>query len=384
MKTNIVTRISHTIVLSLTISCAIAQQDASVDFAKIVYTCSPCGDGSCDGTYFDKDGTCAVCNMDLIATYKGLPFGTPGTPEPKKVAILLYPGVDMMDFGGPYSVFANAHARIVTVSKTEDIVRVAGGLKINPDLTFKTFQGADILVIPGGVPAESNQDPEIIEWLRSTQQKSDLVLSVCSGAFFLAKAGMLDNQSATTFAGLIPRLRRDAPQTSVVNDRRFVDNGRIIVSAGLASGIDAAFRVVEKLDGPGRAQQIANHLEYNWNPEGKYVRALLADIYMAHPISAFAIFTDSLVSHRGNRDFWESQITISPTISIDKFSNLVETNVKSGNAWVKRHSSGLNSEWHFKGEDNLDWVCKITTAPSSGSVSLVTIRVEKESGTTKQ
>jgi hypothetical protein len=120
----------------------------------------------------------------------------------------------------------------------------------------------------------------VIQWVQKTAADAEIVMSVCNGAFILAKAGLLDGKEATTTAGLIPMLRQEAPKVKVVDDRRFVDNGRIITTAGLSSGIDGALHVIERLYGKGTAQMAALGMEYNWDPDSKFVRAMLADKYM--------------------------------------------------------------------------------------------------------
>jgi hypothetical protein len=135
----------------------------------------------------------------------------------------------------------------------------------------------------------------------------DGVLSVCNGAFFLAKAGLLDGLEATTFASLIPGLQTAAPKAKVVSNKRFADNGKIITSAGLSSGIDASLHVVEKLLGKGWAQRVATNLEYNWDPESKFVRAMLADKYLESANDFIGSFERELVRHEGGTDRWETQ-----------------------------------------------------------------------------
>ncbi|HET9226023.1 MAG TPA: hypothetical protein VFR31_05110, partial [Thermoanaerobaculia bacterium] len=98
-----------------------------------------------------------------------------------------------------------------------------------------------------------------------------------NGAFFLAKAGLLDGLEATTFAGLIDGLREAAPKARIVTDKRWVDNGKIITTAGLSSGIDGSLHVIEKLLGRGYAQRAALGMEYNWQPELNWARAALPD-----------------------------------------------------------------------------------------------------------
>ena len=102
-------------------------------------------------------------------------------------------------------------------------------------------------------------------------------MSVCNGAFILASAGLLDGLSATTTNGNIPRLRTQFPKINVVEDRRYVDNGKIITAAGLSAGIDGALHVVELLMGKGAAEQTALVEEYDWHGNSRFVRASLAD-----------------------------------------------------------------------------------------------------------
>ena len=92
------------------------------------------------------------------------------------------------------------------------------------------------------------------------------MLSVCTGALLLAKAGLLDGLEATTHRGAIDLLREVAPRTTIHADRRFVDNGRIICSAGIAAGIDMSLHVVERLLGAEIATKTAQHMEYPWHP----------------------------------------------------------------------------------------------------------------------
>jgi transcriptional regulator GlxA family with amidase domain len=92
----------------------------------------------------------------------------------------------------------------------------------------------------------------VIAWIQDSSRKARVVFSVCNGAFFLARAGLLDGLEATTFAHLIPQLKEAAPKARIVSDRRFVDNGKVVTAAGLSSGIDGRY-VVEKLFGHGQA-----------------------------------------------------------------------------------------------------------------------------------
>src|SRR5690606_36257105 len=98
------------------------------------------------------------------------------------------------------------------------------------------------------------------------------MMSVCTGSYILASAGLLDGRKATTFHGAFDGFERTFPEVELVRDRRWVDSGRIVTSAGLSSGIDTALYLVSRFHGDVRARSVALHLEYPWDPEGGFVR----------------------------------------------------------------------------------------------------------------
>jgi len=110
-------------------------------------------------------------------------------------------------------------------------------------------------------------NPVLIDWIKECSQKAELVLSVCTGALLLAKAGLLEGLTATTHHTAIELLKEITPNTTIVSNKRFVDNGKIILSAGIATGIDMSLYVVAKLLGKEQALQTAQYIEYNWKPE---------------------------------------------------------------------------------------------------------------------
>jgi transcriptional regulator GlxA family with amidase domain len=107
----------------------------------------------------------------------------------------------------------------------------------------------------------------LIDWIRQTALTAELVLSVCTGALLLARAGLLEGLVATTHHAALDLLRQTAPHTKVISDQRFVDNGKIILSAGIAAGIDMSLHVVSRLLGEEEAAATANYLEYEWRRE---------------------------------------------------------------------------------------------------------------------
>lgn len=288
---------------------AVHAQNPQPSQQSISYHCAPCGCPD-DGKSFDQPGSCSSCNMALSPVLKGLDV-TRSPFSRKTVSILVYDGADIMDVTGPWSVFEHAGFRIRTVGKTTDTVRLGMFMKIKPQLSLRNMPETDVVVIPGGGMAEHGKDTAISQWLKKQTLNTETILSVCSGAFFLGNAGLLKGKKATTFASLIPELSRRFPESIVVNDVQYTDNGQIITSAGLSSGIEAAFHVVAKYYGQGRAQDIANHMEYAWKPSTDYARTQLADNFIRDIRELVALFSSEFISSFGDNHHWEYQYRIS-------------------------------------------------------------------------
>jgi transcriptional regulator GlxA family with amidase domain len=117
--------------------------------------------------------------------------------------------------------------------------------------------------VPGGQGARKEMhNPFVIDWIRRTSETAELVLSVCTGALLLAKTGLLDGLQATTHHGAIDLLRQTVARTTIHSDRRFVDNGRVVCSAGIAAGIDMSLHIVGRLLGEEVAGKTADQMEY--------------------------------------------------------------------------------------------------------------------------
>lgn len=203
------------------------------------------------------------------------PAGRPD--EPPNVAILVFEGVELLDFAGPGEVFSAAHGarghafRVYTVAADKRPVHSQGFVELRPEFSFADAPRPDILVVPGGnVP----DDAAHVEWVRSRAPACELVLSVCNGALLVARAGLLEGLEATTHHGSLEALARHNPKTRVYTNRRFVDNGRVVTCAGVSAGIDGALHVVERLLGNESARRTARYMEYEWRPEE--IRALHA------------------------------------------------------------------------------------------------------------
>ena len=142
------------------------------------------------------------------------------------------------------------------------------GLRVTPYYTYANAPQADILIVPGGLGARHEQhNPATVNFVRQQAREAEIVFSVCTGALLLGAAGLLDGLRATTHHRAMDELAETAPACSIVRGVRYVDSGKIITSAGIATGIDAALHIVSRLISPDTALETARHLEYRWQPE---------------------------------------------------------------------------------------------------------------------
>ena len=121
----------------------------------------------------------------------------------------------------------------------------------------------DVLIVPGGYGTRQVLEKrDIIEWIQLVSKEAELVLSVCTGSLVLAKAGILEGLQATTHHQVLDTLASLAPNTKIINDKRYVDNGSIVTAAGISAGIDMCFHIIEKLLGIEYAEEAATYMEY--------------------------------------------------------------------------------------------------------------------------
>ncbi len=187
------------------------------------------------------------------------------------VAFVISQYVTVIDFTGPWEVFQDVHVEergptmeemmpfeLFTVSDKIDTITASGGLKLVPDYTFETAPAPRVVV----VPAQGGATPATYEWLRKTSATADITMSVCTGAFVLARAGLLSGREATTHHDFIDNLAERFPEIKVKRGLRFVEGDKISTAGGLTSGIDMALRVVERYFGRAVAQNTADYMEY--------------------------------------------------------------------------------------------------------------------------
>ena len=196
--------------------------------------------------------------------------------RPRNVAILIFDDVEVLDFCGPFEVFsvtgrndAERPFHVFTVAEKPEPVTARNGLQVIPHYTLANCPTADLLLVPGGQGTRREMHKAaLLSWVVERDAAAELTLSVCTGALILAKANLLDGLEATTHHGAIDLLRETAPRTHVDPNRRVVDNGRIILSAGVAAGIDMSFYVVARLLGQEKAEETARYIEYPWPRPG--------------------------------------------------------------------------------------------------------------------
>jgi transcriptional regulator GlxA family with amidase domain len=155
---------------------------------------------------------------------------------------------------------------VYTVAPSKGMLR-SYGVKIEPDHAIDDAPAPDIIVIPGGDTRRLVDHAGFMSWLKAAQPKAEVTLTVCTGAFTVAKLGLLDGKQVTTWYGAIDSLRKEAPKANVIEGRRFVDNGSIITTAGVSAGIDGALHAVARLLGRAVADRTARYMEYHWTPE---------------------------------------------------------------------------------------------------------------------
>jgi transcriptional regulator GlxA family with amidase domain len=335
---------------------------------KDVYICPM----ECKKLHFDKPGTCPVCGMDLVKQAEFIQ-----NDKRKGVAILLFDGVQIIDFSAPYEVFGQADFKVVTVAAKKAPVVTSMNLTVTPDFDFQTAPAPDILVVPGGAIDSALNDSATIEWIRKNSVNAQHVLSVCNGAFILGKAGLLDGLKATTFYRLIDQLAQQSPKTDVVRDQRFVDNGKVITTAGLTSGMDGSLHVVSKVLGKGEAQRIALHLEYNWQPEGKFARASLADMQL--PNVDFPQGTRvTFLRTEGTTDRWEVDLAINTDMTRQELEKHIATNLETNASW-KQQNPAQNpaiQNWTFSGRDGRAWRAAVKIEDSEAGKNTYVLKVE--------
>lgn len=194
-----------------------------------------------------------------------------------KVGIILFHEVEVLDFAGPFEVFSVTDDKeacdkpflVYTVAEKMEEIKARNGLKIVPDYDISDAPDFDILIVPGGYGAEEIEinNPVMIEWIEKAAKKAYITASVCTGAFLLAKAGLLDGKKATTHWMDLERMKREFPRIKVTEGMKFVDEGNVVTSGGISAGINMSLYLVSRLLGSKIAETTAKRMEYDIDPK---------------------------------------------------------------------------------------------------------------------
>lgn len=194
----------------------------------------------------------------------------------RSVGILIFPEVEVLDFCGPFEVFASARAEndgdrlfdVSIVAQSNEVVSCRGGLRVEPHQAFGQNTRFDLIVVPGGFGTRTEMhNPAVLDWIRGQHESTEITTSVCTGALLLAAAGLIDDQEVTTHWAAFDELWGHYPDLQLRRGRRVIDNGHIVTSAGVSAGIDMALAVVERLHGRTIAEETARGMEYDWKDE---------------------------------------------------------------------------------------------------------------------
>jgi putative intracellular protease/amidase len=271
----------------------------------------------------------------------------PADPTPRKVtrnvAIIVHEGVELLDFAGPGEVFETASWRgaergrpwfnMYTVAPSTGSVLSQLFVTVEPEYTIDNCPPPDILVIPGGATGVLLTDEHFMDWVRQVAPKTEIIFSVCTGVFVLADSGLLDGCEATTHWSAIGGLKKAAPNTVVHEDRRFIDNGRVLTTAGVSAGIDGALHVVARLLGRYTAERTAHYMEYRWEPDPH----VAADYAYLNPQF------DGRGRTRQQADIYRQQDSWSRAAGL--YRELIQQDPQDGASWY-----GLGIVLHEKGD----------------------------------
>jgi len=296
-----------------------------------------------------------------------------------RVGIVLFDGVQIIDFAGPYEVFGTAGFGVVTLSHDGKPVTTAMGLTVTPDAAFVDAPPFDVLLVPGGDVGEAERDPQVLAFLRERAAASRHVLSVCTGSFILAGAGLLDGLQATTFTPRIGQFAERYPSVDVVSDVRWTDNGHIVTSAGLSSGLDAALHVVARVRGTEQARSVALHLEYDWKPDGGFVRSRMADRHVPKALETSIEWPEGLAMSNevsvGDERQWLLRFHVTSATPADDLLQRIAKGMDGVPGWTRRPGG---HRWHSEQEGRGVMLALDTTAGTGAQDYRLELRVQEE------
>jgi transcriptional regulator GlxA family with amidase domain len=193
------------------------------------------------------------------------------------LGIYLFDEVEVLDFAGPFEVFSTASRvaerlepnapppfAVTLIADEPRVVRARGGMQVACTASFAEHPPLDVLVVPGGEVTRELERPGVTAWIARTARATSITASVCTGAFLLAKAGLLDGRRVTTHWEDLDDLRRAFPALRVEAGTPWLDEGRIVTSAGISAGLDMSLHLVSRLAGDALAERTARQMDYAW------------------------------------------------------------------------------------------------------------------------
>lgn len=219
----------------------------------------------------------AVVAAMLCAAFAAAASAEESSRYTRRVAVVIYDGVELLDFAGPGEVFEVAGGyggvgdrrafEVYTVGRSREPITSQRFVEVVPQYGIDEAPLPDVLVIPGGSSGRVSGDAEFLAWVKRAAAGAEITLTVCTGAFVLGEAGLLDGREVTTWYNAVDRLQQQFPAVRAQHGRRFVDSGEVVTTAGVSAGIDGSLHVVARLLGRRVADATARYMEYHWAPE---------------------------------------------------------------------------------------------------------------------
>lgn len=187
------------------------------------------------------------------------------------IGIYIYDDAEVLDFSGPFEVFSTAKRladnnwQVFFVAEHAGPVIARAGFSVNPHYSFVDHPAIDLLIVVGGVHTVELEKPAVINWIRETAGATAKVASVCTGAFLLAKAGLLDGLTVTTHWEDLADLANMFPRLNVISNKRWVSQDKFTTSAGISAGIDMSLQLVAELGSPELAELTSKQMQYQWH-----------------------------------------------------------------------------------------------------------------------
>lgn len=198
------------------------------------------------------------------------------TNKPINIGIYIYENAEVLDFSGPFEVFSTANRltnchrqfNVFLIAESDSAIQARGGFSVIPTYNIRTHPGLGLLIVPGGIHSPEMHKKRVIQWLQLQALNVPIIASVCTGAFLLAQAGILNNYQATTHWGDLDEFKQRFPHIPIIENVRWVDNQKVLTSGGISAGIDMCLHLVSRLCGPQLALSTAKQMEFQWRNNG--------------------------------------------------------------------------------------------------------------------